>query len=100
MTKTMTRDRMLKRTDRAEDELLLTGDTVGKHGAGEPCVTAATDSMAEAATWVYLTFEDAVAEIIDNKDGVSVDEMAERIRAAVERGVEKGRAKREKERRL
>lgn len=91
---------MLKRTDRADDELLLTGDTVGKYGAGEPCVTAATDSMAEVATWVYLTFEDAVAEIIDNKDGIPVDEMAARIRSAVERGVEKGRTKREKEGRL
>lgn len=100
MPKAMTRDRMLKRTDRADDELLLTGDTVGKDGAGEPCVTAATDSMAEAATWVYLTFEDAVAEIIDNKDGVPVDEMAARIRAAVERGIEKGRKKREEDGRL
>lgn len=100
MTTTMTRDRMLKRTDRAEDELLIMGDTVGKHGAGEPCVTAATDSMAKDATWVYLTLEDAVAEIIDNKDDIPVDEWAARIRAAVERGVEKGRAKREKEGRL
>ena len=100
MPKAMTRDRMLKRTDRADDELLLTGDTVGKYGAGEPCVTAATDSMAEAATWVYLTFEDAVAEVIDNKDGIPVDEMAARIRAAVERGIEKGRKARAEDGRL
>lgn len=97
MGRSMIEDTMLLRTDADNDQLTLSGDTVG---FDEPCVTAATDAMADLSTWVYLPLEDAVAEIIDNKDGVPVDEMADRIRAAVERGVEKGRAKREKEGRL
>ena len=87
-------DSMLLRTDGEEDELLLSGDLVG---GSVPCVTAATDSMAEEAKWVYLPLEDAVCEIIDNRDHLSVDELAALIRAAVERGIERGSEARRKD---
>jgi hypothetical protein len=93
--RTQIEDTMLLRTDGDEfDELCLTGDMVG---GDTPCVTAATDSMAEEAQWVYLPLEDAVADIIDNRDHISVDEWAALIRAAVERGIARGREIRRKD---
>ena len=97
MGRIVVEDQMLLKSDGKEDALELHGDTIGHGSDGDPCVTAATDSMAEAAMWVYLPLEDAVAEIIDNKDDVPVDEMAARIRAAIERGIEKGREIRRKD---
>jgi hypothetical protein len=92
--RTLIEDTMLLRTDGESDELCLTGDMVG---GDTPCVTAATDSMAEEAKWVYLPLEDAVADIIDNRDHLSVDEWAALIRDAIERGIKKGREIRRKD---
>jgi hypothetical protein len=92
--RTLIEDTMLLRTDGEFDELYLTGDMVG---GDTPCVTAATDSMAEEARWVYLPLENAVADIIDNRDHISVDEWATLIRAAVERGIARGREIRRKD---
>lgn len=92
--RTMIEDTMLLRTDGEFDELYLNGDIVG---GNTPCVTAATDSMAEEATWVYIPLEDAVADIIDNRDHLSVDEWAALIRDAIERGIQKGREIRAKD---
>jgi hypothetical protein len=91
MKKSVPCNRLLEKMDGEDDQLVLQGSTVGDRGAGEPCVTAATDSMAESATWVYLTLEGAVAEIVETFDDVSVDDWAVRIRASVERGIERGR---------
>jgi hypothetical protein len=46
--------------------------------------------MAADETWVYLTLEAAVAQIIDNNDGFQAEVMAKRIRDAVERGIARG----------
>lgn len=92
--RTMIEDTMLLRTDGEFDELYLNGDIVG---GNTPCVTAATDSMTEEATWVYIPLEDAVADIIDNRDHLSVDEWAALIRDAIERGIQKGREIRRKD---
>lgn len=100
MGHTAIKDKMLLATDGAEDELKMYGSMTGPRFEGEPCVIAATDSMSEAATFVYIPLERAVAEIMDEMDAKPADEMAAMIRAAVERGIEKGRAKREKEGRL
>jgi hypothetical protein len=81
---------LLKRCGKSADYLMLFGDMTGPQQDGEPCVTAATDSMVDRETWVYLPLSDAVAEIIETRDDVSVEEMADRIRAAVERGVAAG----------
>ena len=90
MGRTVIENRMLLGTDGAEDELKMYGSMTGPRFDGEPCVIAATDSMSEAATFVYLPLEDAVAEIMDEMDAKPADEMAAMIRAAVERGIEKG----------
>ncbi|NBW21731.1 MAG: hypothetical protein EBR82_78615 [Caulobacteraceae bacterium] len=92
--RTLIQDTMLLRTDGEFDELYLNGDIVG---GNTPCVTAATDSMVEEATWVYIPLEDAVADIIDNRDHLSVDEWAALIRDAIERGIQKGREIRRKD---
>ncbi|NBW21739.1 MAG: hypothetical protein EBR82_78655 [Caulobacteraceae bacterium] len=94
MGRTVTKDTMMLRTDGEADELLLSGDLVG---SDVPCVTAATDSMADEAKWVYLPLEDAVAEIIDNKDDRPIDDLATLVRDAVERGIKKGRDIRNKD---
>ena len=90
MGRTVIEDRMLLKTDGADDELVIYGSMTGKDFCGDPCVIAATDSMGEAATFVYLPLADAVAEIMDEMDALPVDEMAARIRAAVERGIARG----------
>lgn len=100
MGRTVIEDRMLLATDGAEDELKMYGSMTGPRFDGEPCVIAATDSMSEAATFVYLPLERAVAEIMDEMDAKPADEMAALIRAAVERGIASGRKKREEDGRL
>lgn len=92
--------KMLLRTDGEFDELNIYGSMTGPGFTGDPCVIAATDSMGEEATFVYLPLEDVVADIMDDMDALPADEMEARVRAAVERGVAKGLAKREKEGRL
>lgn len=96
----MIEDKMLLATDGAEDELKMYGSMTGPRFDGEPCVIAATESMSEAATFVYLPLERAVAEIMDEMDAKPADEMEALIRAAVERGIASGRKKREEEGRL
>ena len=90
MARTKTEDRMLLRTDGEFDELKIYGSTTGMYGTGDPCVIASTDSMAEEATFVYLTLEDAVADIMDDMDLRPIEEMAALIRAAVESGIKRG----------
>lgn len=85
-------DRLVLREDPEEDGLVLVGDVTGERGNGEPCVTASTDSMANRAKWVYLPLSAAVKEIIAEKDCVPVDDMAQRIREAVEAGIASGAA--------
>lgn len=95
-----TTDKMMLATDGAEDELKMYGSMTGPRFQGEPCVIAATDSMAEAATFVYLPLERAVEEIMDEMDAKPAEEMAALIRAAVERGIKRGWKAREKDGRL
>jgi len=65
---------------------------------GKPVVTAATDSMADdEETWVFITLEAAVAQIIDKHDGFVVKVMAKRILDAVERGIASGTKRRKKD---
>ncbi|NBW23489.1 MAG: hypothetical protein EBR82_87665 [Caulobacteraceae bacterium] len=97
MGRTKVEDRMLLRSDEADDELKIYGSTTGTHGTGDPCVIAATDSMSEAQTFVYLPLEDAVADIMDDMDLLPIEEMAALIRAAVERGIERGSDARRKD---
>lgn len=100
MGRTVIEDKMLLRSDGEFDELYMYGSMTGPRFDGEPCVIAATDSMSEAATFVYLPLEQAVAEIMDEMDAKPADEMAALIRAAVERGIANGRKKREEDGRL
>lgn len=100
MGRAVIEDKMLLATDGAEDELKMYGSMTGPRFDGEPCVIAATESMSEAATFVYLPLERAVAEIMDEMDAKPADEMEALIRAAVERGIASGRKKREEEGRL
>jgi hypothetical protein len=97
MGRKKTEDRMLLRTDGEFDELKIYGSTTGTYGSGYPCVIASTDSMAEEATFVYLPLEDAVADIMDDMDTRPMEEMAALIRAAVERGIERGSEARRKD---
>ena len=90
-------DRMLVRTDGADDELKIYGSTTGTHGTGDPCVIAATDSMSEAATFVYLPLQDVVADIMDDMDLIPIEEMAALIRTAVEKGIQRGSEARRKD---
>ena len=90
MKRTKTEDKMLLRTDGEFDELKIYGSTIGACGTGDPCVIAATDSMSEEAIFVYLPLEDAVADIMDDMDALPIEEMAELIRDAVERGIRRG----------
>lgn len=90
-------DRMLLRADGEFDELKIYGSTTGTRGAGDPCVIAATDSMSEEATFVYLPLEDAAADIMDDMDLIPIEEVAALIRAAVERGIELGSQARRKD---
>jgi hypothetical protein len=82
--------KMLLKCCKSSDCLMLFGDMTGPRSRGEPCVTAATDSMVDRLTWVYLPLADAVAEIIESRDDVAVGEMADRIREAVDRGIAAG----------
>jgi hypothetical protein len=97
MGRKKTEDRMLPRTDGEFDELKIYGSTTGTYGSGDPCVIAATDSMSEEGTFVYLPLEDAVADIMDDMDARPIEEMAALIRAAVERGIERGSEARRKD---
>lgn len=90
MERTKITDVMIEEGALEHDGLRLCGDTTRDGGAGEPCVTAATDTMAESTTWVYITLERAVEHIVSNKDNLPVSELAGRIRSAVERGIESG----------
>lgn len=100
MGRTVIEDKMLLATDGAEDELKMYGSMTGPRFDGEPCVIASTESMGEAATFVYLPLEDAVEDIMDEMDAKPADEMEALIRAAVERGIASGRKKREEDGRL
>lgn len=100
MTRPAIKSQMLLRTDGSEDELMMYGSMTGQHFDGDPCVIASTESMGEAATFVYLPLEDAVADIMDEMDALPADEMAAIIRSAVARGIEKGRKAREEDGRL
>jgi hypothetical protein len=100
MTRTAIKSQMLLRTDGSQDELMMYGSMTGQHFDGDPCVIASTESMGEAATFVYLPLEDAVADIMDEMDAKPADEMEALIRAAVERGIASGRKKREEDGRL
>jgi len=94
MTRKNATNTMLSRVSRSHDGLLLMGDV----HAGKPVVTAATDSMADdEETWVFITLEAAVAQIIDNQDGFLVKVIANRIRDAVERGIASGTKRRKKD---
>jgi hypothetical protein len=53
--------------------------------------------MSEEGTFVYLPLEDAVADIMDDMDARPIEEMAALIRAAVERGIERGSEARRKD---
>lgn len=97
MKRTKIGDRMLLRTDGEFDELKVYGSTTGTCGTGDPCVIAATDSMSEEATFVYLPLEDAVADIMDDMDALPIEEMAALIRDAVQRGIERGSDARRKD---
>ena len=92
--------KMLLRSDGEFDELKVYGSMTGPDFTGDPCVIAATDSMGEDATFVYLPLEDIVADIMDDMDALPADEMAARVRAAVERGIAKGLKAREEDGRL
>jgi hypothetical protein len=94
------KEKMMLRSDGEFDELKVYGSMTGPRFDGEPCVIAATDSMSEEATFVYIPLEHAVADIMDDMDAKPADEMAALIRAAVERGIEKGRKAREEDGRL
>ena len=96
----MIKEKMMLRSDGEFDELKVYGSMTGPRFDGEPCVIAATDSMSEEATFVYIPLEHAVADIMDDMDAKPADEMAALIRAAVERGIEKGRKAREEDGRL
>lgn len=100
MGRTVIEEKMLLRSDGEFDELKVYGSMTGPRFDGEPCVIAATDSMSEEATFVYLPLEHAVADIMDDMDAKPADEMAALIRAAVERGIASGRKKREEDGRL
>ena len=100
MGRTVIEEKMLLRSDGEFDELKAYGSMTGPRFDGEPCVIAATDSMSEEATFVYIPLEHAVADIMDDMDAKPADEMAALIRAAVERGIANGRKKREEDGRL
>lgn len=100
MGRTVIEDKMLLRSDGEFDELKVYGSMTGPQFSGEPCVIAATDSMSEEATFVYLPLADVVADIMDDMDALPADEMAARVRAAVERGIAKGLKAREEDGRL
>lgn len=100
MGRTVIEDKMLLRSDGELDELNVYGSMTGPQFDGEPCVIAATDSMSEEATFVYLPLADVVADIMDDMDALPADEMASRVRTAVERGIAKGLKKRKEDGRL
>lgn len=100
MRRKVIENKMLLWSDGEFDELMVHGSMTGPQFDGEPCFIAATDSMSEEATFVYLPLEDVVADIIDGMDALPADEMADRVRAAVERGIANGLKAREEDGRL
>ncbi len=97
------RDRMIRCLSREHDNLMMMTTFRGN----TPCVTAATDSMADVAhdedkvaTWVYLPLETVVRDIVSQHDNRTISELRKIVNDAVRKGFSDGVADRRRSKRL
>jgi len=93
---------MLRGSSREHDNLMIMTCFRGN----TPCVTAATDSMADVApgedevpTWVYLPLETVVREIVSQHDNRTISELRKIVNDAVRKGFSAGVADRRRSKR-